>query len=146
MQAQLTLQRAAPAEMDENTARRVAAVRPQQDGAPEPIRVIQAASGQSVYMIPIEDVVYFEAADKYVRVVIRACGAQQPERLIRTPLRELMPRLDASLFLQIHHSIVVNMRAVERVSRQHNRTRVHLRGREETLDVSRMYTHLFKSM
>jgi DNA-binding LytR/AlgR family response regulator len=146
LQGQLTLQRAAPAEMDDSTAKRVAAVRQTVDASPELLKVIQAASGHSVYVIPVEDVVYFEAADKYVRVVTRVCEPHQPERLIRTPLRELMPRLDATLFLQIHRSVVVNVRAIDRISRQHNRTRVHLRGREESLDVSRMYAHLFKSM
>jgi DNA-binding LytR/AlgR family response regulator len=102
--------------------------------------------GSSVYVIPVEDVVYFEAADKYVRIITIDKDGAQPEKLIRTPLRELLPRLDQSLFWQIHRSHVVNVRAIERVSRQHQRLRMHLRGRQETLDISRMYSHLFKAM
>ncbi|MGQ0599419.1 LytR/AlgR family response regulator transcription factor [Aquabacterium sp.] len=112
----------------------------------EPLRVLQAAVGASVYVIPVEDVLYFEAADKYVRIITISKEAGRPEMLIRTPLRELMPRLDQGLFWQIHRSHVVNVRAIERVSRQQQRLRVHLRGRHETLDVSRMYAHLFKAM
>jgi DNA-binding LytR/AlgR family response regulator len=112
----------------------------------EPLRVLQVAVGSSVYVIPVEDVVYFEAADKYVRIITGDKDGAQPEKLIRTPLRELLPRLDQSLFWQIHRSHVVNVRAIERVSRQHQRLRVHLRGRQETLDISRMYAHLFKAM
>jgi len=112
----------------------------------EPLRVLQAAVGTSVYVIPVEDVVYFEAADKYVRIITASHAIGQPEKLIRTPLRELMPRLDQSLFWQIHRSHVVNVRAIERVSRQQQRLRVHLRNRQETLDVSRMYASLFKAM
>lgn len=140
---------ASPDDADDTTAKGLAAIGPASTGhntSLEPLKIIQAAAGNSVYLIRVEDVVYFEAADKYVRVVTASCDTGQPERLIRTPLRELMPRLDGDLFWQIHRSIVVNMRAIERISRQQNRTRVHLRDRQETLDVSRMYAHLFKSM
>jgi DNA-binding LytR/AlgR family response regulator len=81
-----------------------------------------------------------------VRIITASIDVNQPEKLIRTPLRELLPRLDQSLFWQIHRSLVVNVRAIERVSRQQHRLRVHLRGRGETLDVSRMYASLFKAM
>jgi DNA-binding LytR/AlgR family response regulator len=110
------------------------------------LKVVQAASGNAIHVIPIEDILYFEAADKYVRIVTRPSATPQPERLIRTPLRELLPRLDPDVFWQIHRGTVVNMRAVDRISRLHHRTRVHLREHTDTLDVSRMYTHLFKSM
>lgn len=112
----------------------------------EPLHVLQAASGSSIYVIPVDNIVYLEAADKYVRVVTNEHDARTPEMLIRTPLRELLPRLAVGQFWQIHRSHVVNVRAIERVSRSQHRTRVHLRGRTETLDVSRMYAHLFKAM
>lgn len=111
-----------------------------------PLHVLQAASGSNIYVIPVDNIVYLEAADKYVRVIAMEHDARTPEMLIRTPLRELLPRLSAGQFWQIHRSHVVNVRAIERVSRSQHRTRVHLRGRPETLDVSRMYTHLFKAM
>jgi DNA-binding LytR/AlgR family response regulator len=113
---------------------------------PEPLKVLQAACGQALHIVMVDDVAYFEAADKYVRVITHDHGPNTPERLIRTPLRELLPRLDASLFWQVHRSVVVNVRAIEHVSRQHNRVRLHLRGSPDTLDVSRLYSHLFKAM
>jgi DNA-binding LytR/AlgR family response regulator len=131
---------------DEPTVSKMLSLRMPHAEQQEPLRVLQAAVGTSVYVIPVEDVVYFEAADKYVRIITASNDASQPEKLIRTPLRELMPRLDQSLFWQIHRSHVVNVRAIERVSRQQQRLRVHLRGRHETLDVSRMYAQLFKAM
>lgn len=114
--------------------------------AEEPLRVLQAAAGNNVYVIPLDEVIYLEAADKYVRIITHDSQPGVPEKLIRTPLKELLPRLDQSLFWQIHRSHVVNVRAIDRVSRQVNRTRVHLKNRHETLDVSRMYAHLFKAM
>lgn len=113
-----------------------------------PLNIIQVSTPQGLVMVPVDEVLYFEAADKYVRLITPTSG-QGPELLIRTPLRELMPRLDTSRFWQVHRSAVVNVRAIERVSRDsraHNRLRVHLRGRPETLEVSRMYAHLFKAM
>ena len=109
-----------------------------------PLRVLQAAAGSSIYVIPVEDIVYLEAADKYVRIVTH--DAHGPDKLIRTPLREMLPRLDPGLFWQIHRSHVVNLRAIERISRQDHRTRLHLRHRPETLEVSRLYAHRFKAM
>lgn len=146
LQAQLTLQREAGSHTDEPLAASLLSLRLDGTSSQAPLRVLQAAAGTSVYVIPIDDVVYFEAADKYVRVVTRDQHAGQAERLIRTPLRELLPRIDQSLFWQVHRSHVVNVRAIERVSRQQHRLRVHLRDRHETLDVSRMYAHLFKAM
>lgn len=149
LQAQLAARQGASPELladDEATVSKMLSLRAQAAVQQEPLRVLQAAVGNSVYVIPVEDVLYFEAADKYVRIITITKQAGGPEMLIRTPLRELMPRLDQGLFWQIHRSHVVNVRAIERVSRQQQRLRVHLRGRHETLDVSRMYAHLFKAM
>jgi DNA-binding LytR/AlgR family response regulator len=110
-----------------------------------PLKVIQAAIGQNLQMVQVQDVLYFEAADKYVRLITAQREASS-ELLIRTPLRELVPRLDADEFWQIHRSLVVNVRAIDKVVRQHGRMRVHVKGRDETLEVSRMYAHLFKAM
>jgi DNA-binding LytR/AlgR family response regulator len=110
-----------------------------------PLKVIQAAIGQNLQMVQVQDVLYFEAADKYVRLITPQRDSSS-ELLIRTPLRELVPRLDPDEFWQIHRSLVVNVRAIDKVVRQNGRMRVHVRGREETLEVSRMYAHLFKAM
>ena len=40
--------------------------------AAAPLRVIQASVGAAVHLVPVGDVLYFEAADKYVRVVTAA--------------------------------------------------------------------------
>lgn len=111
---------------------------------PEPLTIIQVAAGQSLVMVPVEEVLCFEAADKYVRLVTDRAGSS--ELLIRTPLRELLPRLDANRFWQVHRSAVVNVTAIDRVIRDGGKLRIHIRGRAETLEVSRMYAHRFKAM
>lgn len=108
----------------------------------EPLKVIQASVGTTIRMVPITDVVYFEAADKYVRVL-----TSSHEYLIRTPLKELLPQLDATLFWQIHRGTVVNSGCIETVTRDETgKLGVSLRGRAEKLPVSRLYVHLFKAM
>jgi DNA-binding LytR/AlgR family response regulator len=111
--------------------------------APQPLlKVIQAGVGTSIRMIPVEQVVYFEAADKYVRVV-----TGDGEVLVRTPLKELLPQLDANLFWQVHRGTVVRSTAIESVHRDEaGKLHLALRGRAERLPVSRLYAHLFKAM
>lgn len=106
------------------------------------LNVIQAGIGSTVHMVPVADVDYFEADDKYVRVV-----TADRELLIRTPLRELTPRLDPQQFMQIHRSTLVRTTLIDRVIREDSgRIYLYLRGRQERLSVSRSYAHLFKPM
>ncbi|RZI80865.1 MAG: response regulator transcription factor [Rubrivivax sp.] len=114
--------------------------------AAAPLSLIQASVGSGLQMVPIEDVLYFEAADKYVRVVTGSQREGAPDLLIRTPLRELVPQLDERQFWQVHRSVVVNVRAIDRVTRVGNRMRLNLRDRPEALEISRMYAWRFKAM
>ena len=106
------------------------------------LKLVQVSVGNSIRMVPLEEVVYFEAADKYVRVLTAG-----HEYLIRTPLRELLPQLDAQQFWQVHRATVVRAQAIEAVVRDEaGRLWLQLRGRAERLAVSRLYAHLFKAM
>jgi DNA-binding LytR/AlgR family response regulator len=106
------------------------------------IRVIQASVGSQIHMVPVEDVIYFEAADKYLRVL-----TAEREYLIRTPLKELLPQLDEQLFWQIHRSTVVRASAIAAVSRDEaGKQHISLHGSPDKLAVSRIYAHLFKPM
>jgi DNA-binding LytR/AlgR family response regulator len=69
------------------------------------------------------------------------------EAVIRSALKDLVPQLDATQFAQVHRSVVVNLRAISHVTRGENETAdIHLKGRQETLPVSRTYLHMFKQM
>ena len=106
------------------------------------LKVVQASVGNSIRLVPVEEVLYFEAADKYVRVV---CA--DGEVLIRTPLKDLLPQLDPQLFWQVHRGTVVRATAVYSVHRDEaGKLHLALRGRKERLAVSRLYAHLFKPM
>jgi len=106
------------------------------------LEVIQAAVGNTVHMVPVDDVIYFEAADKYIRVV-----TAEREHLIRLSLRELLPQLDAQRFWQIHRGTVVQARCISSAQREESgKVTLTLRGRPDKLTVSRLYAHLFKGM
>ncbi|MES2532669.1 MAG: LytTR family DNA-binding domain-containing protein [Pseudomonadota bacterium] len=111
-----------------------------------PLKFIAASetgsSGATVRMVPIDEVVYFEAADKYVRVLTAS-----HEYLIRTPLKQLIPQLDANRFWQVHRAIVVRSDDIESVHRDEaGKQHLTLRGRGERIPVSRLYAHLFRAM
>ena len=106
------------------------------------LSVIQASVGTSIRMVPLHEVVYLEAADKYVRVL-----TADREYLIRTPLKDLLPQLDSQQFWQVHRATVVRAPAIEAVTRDEaGKLWLQLRGRPEKLAVSRLYAHLFKAM
>lgn len=114
----------------------------QADHGEPPLTMIQASVGATLHMIQVTDVDFFEADDKYVRVV-----TSDQSWLIRTPLKDLLPRLDRQRFLQIHRSTVVRSDLICKVVREDTgRIYVHLKGRSERLPVSRSYAHLFKPM
>ena len=107
-----------------------------------PLKVIQASVGSTIRMVPIDEIIYFEAADKYIRVLTATC-----EYLIRTPLKELLPQLDANTFWQVHRGTVVQASTIDAVTRDEaGKLWLSLRGRVEKLSVSRLYAHLFKAM
>jgi DNA-binding LytR/AlgR family response regulator len=113
------------------------------EASPQPLlKVLQVSVGSNIRMVPVDEVLYFEAADKYVRVL-----TQQHEYLIRTPLKELLPQLDAQKFWQVHRGTVVRADAIDTVSRDDGgKTHLTLRGRKDKLAVSRLYANLFKAM
>lgn len=107
-----------------------------------PLKVLQISVGTSIRMVPVGEVVFFEAADKYVRVLTAG-----HEYLIRTPLKELLPQLDTQSFWQIHRGTVVQASAIETVSRDESgKLSLSLRGRPEKLAVSRLYSPLFRAL
>jgi DNA-binding LytR/AlgR family response regulator len=107
-----------------------------------PLEVIQASAGNTVHMVPVDEVVYFEAADKYVRVV-----TADREHLIRMSLKELLPQLDAQRFWQVHRGTVVRARSIaSAVRHESGKVTLTLRERPERLTASRLYAHLFKGM
>jgi DNA-binding LytR/AlgR family response regulator len=112
--------------------------------APKPkyLQWIQASIGQDLRLIPVEDILFFRSDEKYTCVQTKTY-----EALIRKPVRDLAEELDPALFWQIHRSTLVNVKAIDGVTRDlRGRHLVMIKGHTERLEVSRSFIHLFKQM
>ena len=113
-------------------------------GAPagQHLQWLRASVGNSVRLIPVEQVVFVRSDEKYTLVVWEG-----GEALIRKTIRELVDALDPAVFAQIHRSVIVNLRHVAQVDRGfHDTAELRLKGRTEVLPVSRSFLHLFRQM
>jgi DNA-binding LytR/AlgR family response regulator len=107
-----------------------------------PLRWIKASLGASLRLIPVDEICYFHAEDKYTKVVT-ALG----DALIRKTIKELFEELDPAVFWQVHRGTIVNLGAIARVDRDHrDQPLIILKERPEPLAVSRTFAHLFKAM
>lgn len=119
----------------------------QRNAAPARLRWLRASVGQTVRLIPVDDIDFLRSEEKYTLIAWRDDAGVPREAVIRSPLKELVAQLDATQFAQVHRSVVVNLRAVSHVTRGLNETAdVHLKGRDEVLPVSRSHLHLFRQM
>lgn len=141
--ARLKARLAQPAGVDVLIAQLKAVLEAEKKSDPgSPLSVIRAGSGDAVKMIPVAEVCYFQAADKYTRVLTR-----EGEALIRTPLKELLAQLPPGRFQQIHRGTVVNMAEIAAARRDDaGRLTLALKARKEPLAVSRLYADLFRQM
>jgi DNA-binding LytR/AlgR family response regulator len=111
------------------------------------LRWIHVSVGQSLRLVSVDEIDFLRSEDKYTLIAWRGDGGRASEGLIRTPLKELVEKLDAEQFAQVHRSVVVNLRAVSHVTRGENETaNIHLKGRDEVLPVSRSYLPRFRQM
>lgn len=114
----------------------------QGNAKPAPLRWIRAQLGQSVRMVAVEEVCYFQSDDKYTTVMTR-----DAEFLLRTSIKELIEQLDPADFWQVHRGTLVNVRQI--VAAHHTalgKVTLSLRERKETINVSRSFAYLFRQM
>ncbi|GAB3247885.1 LytR/AlgR family response regulator transcription factor [Chitinimonas naiadis] len=131
-----------PAAPSQDLLGRLADLLGQQAGGGPRLDWIRAAHGNETRLIAIDEVIYFEARDKYVSVF-----TGEGESLIRTPLKELLDGLDPARFWQIHRGTIVAVRHIAGTVRDfRGRTLLKLKAHPEQLVVSRAYLHLFKQM
>nr|WP_315261016.1 LytTR family DNA-binding domain-containing protein [uncultured Duganella sp.] len=114
-----------------------------QRAQPRPwLQWIKASVGNSVRLIPVDQVHFLRADDKYTLV-----AWEEGEALIRKSIRELSEELDPARFVQTHRSVIVNLSSVREVVRGLNETaELHLRNHAAVLPVSRNYLHHFRQM
>ena len=102
---------------------------------------LQASLGNSLRLVNVDDVLYFQSDTKYTRVVTR-----DSEALVKKTLRELAAELDPRHFWQVHRGTIVNIRAIAAVNTDElGKREIVLRDRADRLEVSRTFAHLFKA-
>jgi DNA-binding LytR/AlgR family response regulator len=142
----LLAQPATPLQQADDSQRLLAALRSllpgPATGEQAPLRWVRAGVGDLTHQVPVAEVLYFQADDKYT--VVRTATA---EHLIRTPIAELLARLDPAHFCQVHRSTIVNLDHLAGTRRDTaSRLWLRLRGCSQELPVSRAYVHLFRAM
>jgi DNA-binding LytR/AlgR family response regulator len=131
-----------PDDEDDRLARALRRLQAPATPASAPLRWIRASQGEITHQVDVDDVLYFQADDKYTCVV-----TPQAEYLIRTPITELAAQLDNERFWQVHRSTIVNLAHLAGTRRDDaSRLFVRIRGKDAELPVSRAYVHLFKPM
>ena len=106
------------------------------------LKFLRAGIGDTVRIVPVDEVTHLQAQDKYVSLY-----TADGEQLIRISLKELADQLDPNLFVQVHRSTIVNMRSVITADRDFTgRVMLTLTDVKEKIQVSRQYAHLFARM
>ena len=106
------------------------------------LRWVKVHRGDGITLVPVEEVCYFKADDKYTVVMTR-----KGESLIRRSIKSLAEELDPSQFWRVHRATIVNVSHIAKVSRSLTGTSIiKLKDLPQTLAVSRTYAHLFKQM
>lgn len=112
--------------------------------APVPVqhlKWIKASAGNTVRLVMVRDVQFFQSDGKYTRVV-----TQDGEALIRLPLKTLVEQLDPAQFTQVHRGAIVNLEAIDRIERDGTGMEIRIKGRNDKLTVSDAYTRQFRQM
>jgi DNA-binding LytR/AlgR family response regulator len=98
--------------------------------------------GNLTRVLAVDETLYFQAGDKYTEVITAS-----ERHLIRMSLKELKTRLNPDQFTQIHRSIIVNLRAIEKLERDVlGRTQIHLKNHADVIPVGRAYVGQFRKM
>ena len=140
LKKQLTTSSEPPADLSK-VVERILASLPNRE-TPDYLQWIRAQQGEEIRLVPVEEVLYFKASDKYTMVITK-----DGESLIRKPIKELANELDPNKFWRIHRGTVVNAGCITKMSRSiTGRGVVRLKDHPETLTVSRSYIHIFRQM
>jgi DNA-binding LytR/AlgR family response regulator len=140
LKEQIALSHKPPLEVSEIVERLMASLSQRQ--TQQFLQFVRVQQGDGIRFIPIQEVCYFKAGDKYTLVITK-----DKESLIRKPIKELVAELDPQQFWLIHRGTIVNVHCIAQVSRSlTGRGAVRLKDRPESLTVSRQYIHLFKQM
>lgn len=103
---------------------------------------VRAQVGDSISLVPVDKIYFFQARDKYTTVMTK-----NEEYLIRKSIAELVEELDPALFFRIHRGTIVNARFIDKIDTlPGSRGQLRLKDRPEVHTISRSYSNRFKQM
>jgi DNA-binding LytR/AlgR family response regulator len=106
------------------------------------LKWIRVQHGDGILLLPVDEVHYFKAGDKYTLVITK-----DGESLIKKPIKELARELNPDKFWRIHRGTIVNVAHIHKMSRSTTgRGVINLKDRQDLLTVSRPYLGQFKHM
>lgn len=109
---------------------------------PAYLQWIRAGRGDTVELLSVADIIYFQAGSKYTNIITR-----EREFVVRSSIKELVEELDPNQFWRIHRGIIVRVDQVMNARRDlRGRYTLKLKDRPESLRSSQSYGHLFKQM
>jgi len=109
---------------------------------PETLRLIKVKTGAELRFVPVSEVLFFKAEDKYTVV-----QTALKEFLIKTPIKDLEKELDPDQFWRVHRSSIVNIEKIKLIKRSFtNQMMIAFEHTDQTLPVARSCEHLFKQM
>jgi DNA-binding LytR/AlgR family response regulator len=111
-------------------------------GREKHLKWIRAGVGNTVHNIDVDDVLYFEAEDKYTRVI-----TAKLDTLVRIAISELEEQLDPERFQRVHRGTIVNLRAIKAIHKNElGNLELSIEGRPEKIAVSRAHAGTFRQM
>ncbi len=129
-----------PADARENIARIINKLN--KNGKPSFLQLIKVKTGTEIRFIPVSEVLFFMAEDKYTTV-----KTEEKEFLIKKTIKELESELDPDQFWQVHRSSIINIDKIKKITRSFSNQLVILfDNTDRIVTVSRAYSHLFKQM
>lgn len=110
--------------------------------AKKPLQWVTATVRDTVRLYAIDEILAFQAQDKYTRALTAS-----DEALLRASLRELSQSLDPEVFWQVHRSAIVRATAIEKVTRDElGKSWLTLKGRGEVLPVASAFHAKLRSL
>lgn len=110
--------------------------------APSYLSWLTTGLGDTTRLIACDEVIYFQANEKYTEIVTR-----HERHLIRTSLKDLLPQLDPQRFAQVHRGYIVSLPAIAKIDRDLlGRQRIHLKDCDAIIPLSRSHAPQFKQM
>jgi len=102
---------------------------------------IQASIGNSLHLVTVEEVFFFQSDSRYTRVV-----TENKEYFIRKTIKELTDELNPEHFVQVSRGCVVNLRKIDAIAKSSGQMKISLKSRPEHISVTPGYQSAFRQM